>query len=455
MTAGLISGFNPIQDYSNLSVPSNNTEDASKFGDVLKSSTENQANLSNEAKPKAEQVKSEDKTGDTEKTENDSKADDKGLEESKKTETDKKPVEEKSADADEMTEDEIQVITEALSQIMQMIAQTLDVPVQEVEEALDTLELDISAVAEPANVPELVVEITDAASTMDIMTDEKLYEAVKEITAEVEEVTEEVAKELDIEPQKIVEVVKEAVAQAEPKEPETETVELQTKAVTDEAAVTEEKAEQPVRTDDNNRDAAKEEADNSETGKQNQDNPISFVNNTAEMPRETPVAETESPVASYTNARDIINQVADSIRMEIKADMNEMEINLHPASLGNVKVQLTSRDGMITANFTAQNDIVKEAIESQLVTLRENMNQQGIKVEAIEVTVESHAFDENLSKQSDRESKEAEEIEVKKKKTRSLHRGDILVDGEEEADDDVRIAREMMMANGGTVDYLT
>ena len=39
---------------------------------------------------------------------------------------------------------------------------------------------------------------------------------------------------------------------------------------------------------------------------------------------------------------------------------------------------------------------VKEALESQLVLFKQNMNQAGVKVDAVEVTVGSHELERNL-----------------------------------------------------------
>lgn len=456
MTAGLISAFNPIQEYSNVNVPTVNTDDANKFGDVLKNSTENQANLKNDVSDKdmsKKDIKSEDKVeSKVEETKSNSAEEDKA-EKTEETKAEDKTVEEDAAKIEEMPEENIQAITQMLEQIMQAIAQILETPVENVEEAIANLGLELGDVADVTNIPDIVVELTDAESTMDIMTDEKLYETVKEITDVVKETTVEVAKELEVEPQELPEiaqkVVQDVVKPQEVEKPQIEVVVSETKPETTE----ENTLQQQVLTVDTK--GQKSEADSEEEGKQNPENQINFTTNVAETAKEAPVAEVESPVASYTTAKDIINQVTDSIKTEIKADMNELEINLHPASLGNVKVQIINRDGVISANFTAQNDVVKEALESQLIDLKESMNEHGIKVEAIEVTVESHAFDENLSQQSDREAKEAEEIEAKKKKTRSINRDDLIEDIEEETDDDIRLAREMMMANGGTVDYLT
>jgi flagellar hook-length control protein FliK len=72
-----------------------------------------------------------------------------------------------------------------------------------------------------------------------------------------------------------------------------------------------------------------------------------------------------------------------------------MELQLNPENLGKVNLSVQSKNGVMTAQFVVQNETSKEAIESQLHTLRETLNQQGIKVEAIEVTVSTYAFEQN------------------------------------------------------------
>lgn len=96
-----------------------------------------------------------------------------------------------------------------------------------------------------------------------------------------------------------------------------------------------------------------------------------------------------------TELRDIANQIIERIKVSIQPDQTSMEIQLNPENLGKVNLSVQSKNGVMTAQFIVQNEMSKEAIESQLHTLRETLNQQGIKVEAIEVTVSTYAFDQN------------------------------------------------------------
>ena len=88
---------------------------------------------------------------------------------------------------------------------------------------------------------------------------------------------------------------------------------------------------------------------------------------------------------------------------------SSIEMQLNPANLGKVYLQVVSREGVVTAQIAAQNEAVKEALESQVAILKENMNQQGIKVEAIEVTIASHEFERNLEQNQQNPSGQQEE----------------------------------------------
>ncbi|MDD6202522.1 MAG: flagellar hook-length control protein FliK, partial [Lachnospiraceae bacterium] len=135
----------------------------------------------------------------------------------------------------------------------------------------------------------------------------------------------------------------------------------------------------------------------------------------------------------------------------MKEDMTQMELQLHPASLGNVRVQVAAKDGVITASFTTQNEQVKAALESQIVVLKENFEQQGIKVEAVEVTVASHAFERNLDSN---ENSSKDQMTEKKKAVRRINLSNVTDDFEEEGLlEEEKIVADMMRQNGNTVDY--
>ena len=170
-------------------------------------------------------------------------------------------------------------------------------------------------------------------------------------------------------------------------------------------------------------------------------------------PMATPVNAPSVSPFSAVQTENIMRQITEHVRVHISSEVTEMEMQLHPESLGNIRLQLAMRDGALTAQFTAQNEATRAAIEYQLVLLKENLNPQGIKVEAVEVTIASHGFERNL----DQGSQQQEEAAAVANSGRGRRR--IVLDGLEdidfeEMDESERLTASMMAANGNQVDYL-
>ncbi len=167
---------------------------------------------------------------------------------------------------------------------------------------------------------------------------------------------------------------------------------------------------------------------------------------------ETVEAPVEQPVYQSTQTEQIMNQIVEYMKINVSEDMQKMELQLHPASLGTVNVQIAAKDGVITAQFTTQNETVRAVIESQMIQLKEQFEEQGIKVDAVEVTVANHAYGEQSFEGQETADQDKSGT---KKGTRKINLDQF---GEEddlaELEDSERIAVEMMQANGNTVDYM-
>ncbi len=163
---------------------------------------------------------------------------------------------------------------------------------------------------------------------------------------------------------------------------------------------------------------------------------------------------TEAVQVAHTSAEDIINQITEYMKISVKPDMTSMEMQLHPQSLGTLNVMIeTAKDGNIIAKFTTADATVKAAIESQIATLQQKFDEQGVKVNAIEVTVQSHAFEQNLQQGNDNQNFANEESEKAGKSLRRINLRELSAEEAEELDDSEKLNAEMMEINGGTVDY--
>ena len=72
------------------------------------------------------------------------------------------------------------------------------------------------------------------------------------------------------------------------------------------------------------------------------------------------------------NSENIVRQLVDAIKVNVNSSFSEMELQLQPENLGKLNLVIASRDGIITAQFMAENDVVKSAIENQIVMLKDN-----------------------------------------------------------------------------------
>ena len=89
---------------------------------------------------------------------------------------------------------------------------------------------------------------------------------------------------------------------------------------------------------------------------------------------------------------DIVNQVVEKIKVSLGTDSTSMEMQLNPEHLGKVLLNVSSKNGMMTAVFSVQSEEAKAALESQMFTLRENLELRELKVDAVEVNVSDFDF---------------------------------------------------------------
>ncbi len=146
------------------------------------------------------------------------------------------------------------------------------------------------------------------------------------------------------------------------------------------------------------------------------------------------------------NIREVANQIINQIKLTIRPTQTSMEFTLNPENLGRVGLNITSKDGILTASFTTQNEIAKEAIESQMHILRDSLSNQGIKVDAIEVTVSDFGFQQE-SKMSQEGNQQNDSSSSNKRVFRMDSVDDVFEDQTE------NIVDPIFIDSGSNIDY--
>lgn len=166
----------------------------------------------------------------------------------------------------------------------------------------------------------------------------------------------------------------------------------------------------------------------------------------------TAAPTTAVPQNVVFNTLDVIRQVSEFTRVMYQGDTTSMEMQLNPENLGKIYVQVTAKEGVVTAHLAVQKEIVKEALENQTIQLRENMNQQGIKVEAVEVTIASHEFERNLEQNQQGSAQDEQREQASKSPRRNISMNQLDELSGLMSEEEMLVAK-IMRDNGNSVDF--
>lgn len=383
------------------------------------------------------------------------------------------------------TEAAKETVEEKAGELVEEVADVLDIPLEKVEEVMEILGLTAVDLFEPANLKQLLLNLTDSVDDVALVTNETLYGNLQELFAAVEESLGALQEELGLSEEELDALIEQMSSEGQEeqaelpvqemtKEPEVSVegmkdyaVSVQKDGETVQIKVTVDDASGAKSTSEQVTDSAKiqieapvkQEKAASDMGQHGQES--AFAGHHAagnailqELLQQVEHTEApmEQPVYQAAQPEQIMNQIMEYMKINVSEDTQKMEMQLHPASLGTVNVQIAAKDGAITAQFTTQNEAVRAVIESQMIQLKEQFEEQGIKVDAVEVTVANHAYgDQSFEGQENMDQDKGSA----KKGTRKINL-DLMGEEEDlsELEDSERIAVEMMQANGNTVDYM-
>ena len=397
-----------------------------------------------------------------------------------------------SAQTEAKQDEAAEEVEEAAKELVEQVADEMDVTPEEVEAAMAALGLVPAELFDVSNLKQLLLTLEGSGDELALVTDETLYDnmqnlfaaaedtlqnlqeelglsdeeleallaqvtAEEEQTAAVPELTEQTADSMETdltaqEPEKSLEGMKDYAVTVQ-KDGETVRMKVTVDDASGSKSVQEEVTDAPKEEVQADRRTGEREASaDSGRGEGGQTHSANAFLQTAEQTEQIP--ETPAPVsAGYQSAQtqEIMDQILDYMKINLKADVQELQMQLHPASLGTVSVQIAAKEGAVTAQFTAQNETVRAVIETQLIQLKQQFEEQGIKVDAVEVTVANHQYGEQFSQNNENTDGQARRSAGR---TRRINLDEL--DGEEgleEMEESERIAVEMMQANGSTVDY--
>lgn len=387
-----------------------------------------------------------------------------------------KPVEEtKTADNPSTTklntedtdakEQQMLEVAGMLQAISDLVMQALNLTEEEFNQLLEQQGLSISDLMNSESLQQLLLASKGETDITSILTDENLANQMKELLEQVEGIISD--NQLGLSRDEIGDLISQAKFEMK-NEPHTdaiisdgkqtekvlssnqpEAVNAIQNSTSEESKTTasegiKENAVGSILTEETKEGNSSSQQDTTEKELGAEDHFQTFIDNLVKSTGETKL-DIAGNVVQVTELREIANQIIERIKVSITPDQTSMELQLNPENLGKVNLNVQSKNGVMTAQFVVQNEVTKEAIESQMHILRESLNEQGIKVEAIEVTVSNYTFQQTGQEQSQTQSDSKNNTSGKKI---TLEEAMAMTEEPEEV-----ITEEINLGIGSQVDY--
>ncbi len=345
-------------------------------------------------------------------------------------------------------------VNDAVQNVKDTIKEDLDVSDEDIAKAMEVLGITDNDLLSVVKVTELVSALTGADS-ITLITDDDMSGKLTSVLDAVNTAQEDIADMLNTDVDDAVLVVR---TDAVVKKDTDETVVKNTdSSITDNQSVSEtESLSDVLAAKVTAQGSSKHEESTGEhtgehTGEQNH-NTQSYggVADSIIQSMKDSFADIVTEDTSRVSEADIVNQVIDQIKLSSGRELTSIEVMLNPERLGSVHVTVTAKNGILSAQIAAQNEQVKTALENQVTALKENFQNQGIKVEAVEITVMTHQFEAGQNFGQNESERKQSEQKINKK----LNLSDYM-DDEDETVSAQDIRRKDSIQNGNSsVEYM-
>lgn len=138
------------------------------------------------------------------------------------------------------------------------------------------------------------------------------------------------------------------------------------------------------------------------------DNSMLHASVSEQLNTDTSFEMSQSQSRLRVDTTNIIRQIVDSMSISNTTEESAINLQLTPESLGRMYINVSQKNSEISARIAVSNEAVKEALQTQMVNLKEALNNSGIRVNEVEITVASHEFERNLEQGAANDSRQQE-----------------------------------------------
>ena len=366
------------------------------------------------------------------------------------TTTESKPELNKANGKDEATDTEAaERVATVLNRVAEAICDILGLTEEELTGFMETLGITDVDLIQPETLQNLVLMANSEQDAVILLTDSQLLSQVNELVSTVEDVLQEsgfTAEEMlefceNPEFEVLVEEALSKLGQTDILEDTNDSIEVEQLSVkvTESKETTNFKVEVETGKEESKQDF---KDGNSKESTEVEQFANQFVQNLQKAADE--IGELTGQKDLVQLIREVTDQIMEKLKVSVTAETTSLEIVLTPEELGRVNLTVSAeRDGTMKASFVTENELAREAIERNLVQFKEMLQEQGLKVDTIEVMVGNFEFDKNG------QANESSQQEKKKGNGRFMTEEEI---GQTEETD--RLAQHFMDGGESTVNYM-
>lgn len=369
--------------------------------------------------------------------------------------TQNKPVKDKEVSdcfgsEDEISKEAVEAASTMINQFVSLITEVTGVSDEELGKIMDELGISAADLMDGDSLKQLLMQLNGSSDVMDFLTDELMSRQFQEISEGLNELMDKQFP--DMSQDQIASLVNEALEKDSSKEKlfiPADDVSLQEETVPENSQedglpdIQVDREQESLSEDHPSSGGDTKEMKQESSHVTHSQAVNQFVNQLSDSISFDTFGEN---VDSLQTMREIVTQVVDQIRITIRQEATSMELQLNPENLGKVNLAVTAKNGQMTATFTVTNETAKEALQSQMQVLKDTLQEQGLKVEAVEVNVSEFAFEQSKGNEQNQQNPQ-------KKTQRQFDMKDLKESSFEDLTDEAQIVAVRMDANGSSVDY--
>lgn len=128
------------------------------------------------------------------------------------------------------------------------------------------------------------------------------------------------------------------------------------------------------------------------------------------------------------------NFVLEQVDFKVLGQTKELSVQLSPKELGTMNIKIVEHNGVLVAEIKVENEKTKEFMLNEVTTLKENLEEQGLNVAEVKVDIRQNDARSQMEQEKQKSSKRIQEIIAQQFGEEEIEEETTVTDSESEVD---------------------